>query len=220
MMATITAPPATETLADLLDRLGGISPSRVRFHPAPGTATEKDVLDLASRERRHYELVDGTLVEKAMGFRESMLAAALCDFLRSIIMPRNLGVVIGEQGMMRLFPGLIRMPDAAFISWDRIPGGRIPEEPIPDLAPDIAIEVLSKGNTSGEMERKRSEYFAARVRLVWMVDPIQRTVTVYTAVDRFTVLGENDVLDGGDVLPGLSIFLQELFAELDRTKGT
>jgi Uma2 family endonuclease len=121
--------------------------------------------------------------------------------------------------MMRLFPGLVRMPDAAFVSWDRIPGGRIPEEPIPDLTPDIAIEVLSEGNTPGEMERKRKEYFAARVRLVWMVDPIHRTVTVYTAPDRFTVLGENDVLDGGDVLPGLAIPLRDLFAELDRTKS-
>jgi Uma2 family endonuclease len=219
-MTTLAAPRSTtETLADLLEQLGGIAPNRVRYPPAPGTATEQDVLDLARREKRMYELVDGALVEKAMGFRESMLAAALCGFLRSITIPQNLGVVTGEQGMMRLFPGLVRMPDAAFVSWDRIPGGRIPEEPIPDLTPDIAIEVLSEGNTPGEMERKRKEYFAARVRLVWMVDPIHRTVTVYTAPDRFTVLGENDVLDGGDVLPGLAIPLRDLFAELDRTKS-
>jgi Uma2 family endonuclease len=219
MMATLTAPPATETLADLLDRLGGISPSRVRFLPSPGTATEKDVLDLACRESRHYELVDGTLVEKAMGFRESLLAGFILSMLRSWVVPRNLGVVTGEQGMMRLFPGLVRMPDVAFVSWDRMAGGRIPDEPIPDLYPDIAVEVLSVSNTPAEMNRKRREYFSVGVRLVWIVDPSTRTVNAYTTPDLFTELRGPDTLDGGDVLPGFAISVRDLFAELDRTQG-
>ena len=60
---------AIQTLDDLLERLGGISPRRVRFHPAPGTATEADVIEVEKRENRHCELVDGVLVEKAMGYR-------------------------------------------------------------------------------------------------------------------------------------------------------
>ncbi len=61
------------TLADVLRQLGGISPKRIRFRPAPGTATEKDVIEIRDRERRLYELVDGVLVEKVMGYWESVL---------------------------------------------------------------------------------------------------------------------------------------------------
>ena len=62
-----------ETLADLLEQLGGLAPARVRFRPPPGTATEKDVLEVEAHEDRLCELVDGVLVEKAMGWRESIL---------------------------------------------------------------------------------------------------------------------------------------------------
>jgi len=71
--ATI-APADIKTLADLRRRLGGIPLERIWFHPAPGTATEKDVIEAEERENRLCELVDGTLVEKAMGFEESRLA--------------------------------------------------------------------------------------------------------------------------------------------------
>jgi hypothetical protein len=72
---------AIDTLADLLEHLGGIHPNRVRFRPAPGTATEKDVLAIHDREGRLHELVDGVLVEKAMGLSESLLAGALIAVL-------------------------------------------------------------------------------------------------------------------------------------------
>jgi hypothetical protein len=61
------------TVADLLEQLGGISPERVRLQPAPGMATEQDVLDIYAREKRPCELVDGVLVEKPMGYYESRL---------------------------------------------------------------------------------------------------------------------------------------------------
>jgi Uma2 family endonuclease len=116
---------------------------------------------------------------------------------------------------MRLAPGLVRIPDVAFISWDRLPNRRVPTEPIPDLAPDLAVEVLSVGNTLGEMARKRQDYFAADVHLVWQVDPRTRTVEVFTAPDQSTILHETHILDGGTVLPGFTLPLPELFAALD-----
>ena len=83
---------AIETLADLLEQLGGIAPDRVRFRPALGTATEKDVLALRNGpERRLCELVDGVLVEKAMGFRESFLALVLGSILRALWATDTLG---------------------------------------------------------------------------------------------------------------------------------
>ncbi len=215
-MTTVQTPPTVRTLADLLERLGGIAPGRILIRPAPGTATEADVLEVGRREHRLCELVDGVLVEKAMGLRESILAGAILAWLRGFVIPRNLGVVSGADGTMRLMPGLVRIPDVAFLSWGRLPGRRLPDEPIPDLAPDLAVEVLSAGNTPGEMARKCGEYFAAGARLVWLVDPESRTVAVHTAPDRSTLLSADRALDGGAVLPGFALPLPDLFAELDR----
>ena len=217
-MTSVSTPTVTiETLADLLEQLGGIAPDRVRFRPAPGTATEEDVLAIRhSPERRLCELVAGVLVEKAMGLRESYLASVLITILLTFVRPQNLGMVTAPDGTMRLAPGLVRIPDVAFISWDRLPNRRVPTEPIPDLAPDLAVEVLSVGNTPGEMARKRQDYFAAGVHLVWQVDPSTRTVEVFTAPDQSTVLHETHILDGGTVLPGFTLPLQELFAALDQ----
>src|SRR4029434_7827249 len=93
---------ALETLADLLDHLGGIAPERVRLSPAPGTATEEDVLYVHDHAGRLCELVDGVLVEKAMGFRESFLAAALIIILGNFVRPRHLGLGTAPYGMGRL----------------------------------------------------------------------------------------------------------------------
>jgi Uma2 family endonuclease len=118
--------------------------------------------------------------------------------------------------MVRLYPGLVRGPDVAYASWDRFPERKVPEQPIPTLAPDLAVEVLSESNTPKEMERKRGEYFSQGVSVVWEIDPSTRTATVYTPDGNETHLTESDRLDGGDVLPGFSLELSELFAELDR----
>ncbi len=219
MAQVLTSAGSIETLTDLLDQLGGIAPERVRVPPPPGTATEKDVLKVHARQGRLCELVDGVLVEKGIGFLESVLASALIEVLQGFVKPRNLGLVAGEAGMMRLAPGLIRIPDVAFISWERLPGQRMPREAIPDLAPDLVVEVLSTSNTEAEMARKRREYFAAGARLVWVVDPVARTVEVYMTPDQAIVRHEDEILDGGAVLPEFTLPLQDLFGELDRHGG-
>lgn len=216
MSAVPTPPDSITTMTELLERLGNIPLYRVRLRPLPGTATEGDLLRVAAQEDRLCELVDGMLVEKGMGFRESILAVVLASVLRAFVVPRNLGLVSGPDGTMRLFAGLVRIPDVAFFSWACLPGGRVPTEAIPDLAPDLAVEVLSASNTLGEMARKRREYFAAGVRLVWEIDQEARTVEVYSAPDDPVVLTQEQTLDGGDVLPGFTLSLRELFAELDR----
>src|SRR5215510_6060546 len=134
MTSVLTSTATIETLADLLEQLGGIAPERVRFRPAPGMATEKDVLAIHDHEGRLYELMHGVLVEKAEGLRESFLAIALASILRGFVKPQNLGMVTGESGMMRLMAGLVRIPDVAFISWDRLPNRRVPTEPLPEVA--------------------------------------------------------------------------------------
>ena len=118
--ATI-AVPEIKTLADLRRRLGGIPLERIWFHPAPGTATEKDVVEAEERENRLCELVDGTLVEKAVGFEEARVALRLGHLISSYLDQNDLGICVGADGMMRIAPGLVRIPDLSFISWDRLP---------------------------------------------------------------------------------------------------
>ncbi|MBC8116380.1 MAG: Uma2 family endonuclease [Candidatus Saccharimonas sp.] len=206
-----------ETLAELVERLGGIPLDRIRFHPAPGTATEKDVITaLEAPRKRICELIDGVLVEKAMGYRESVLASLLIELLNAWVRPRNLGLVSSPDGTLRLWAGRVRIPDVAFTSWDRMPGRKRPTKPIPELSPDLAVEVLSESNTYGEMQLKLADYFAASVRLVWIVDPELRTVEVHAGSGQMTLLRQDDTLDGGAVLPGFAVPLKDLFAELDR----
>ncbi|MBN9520370.1 Uma2 family endonuclease [bacterium] len=205
--------PPVRTVADLLRRLGDVPADRVRFDPVPGTAT---VADLLRDENRRCELLDDTLVEKPMGVRESFLALVLAEMLNAHIRGRNLGILTGADGTYELVSGLVRLPDLAFVSWDRLPGRRLPDEPVANVAPDLAVEILSARNTPAEMARKRAEYFAAGVRVVWEIDPRARAARVYTSGTDFTELTAADTLDGGAVLPGVVVPLANLFAELDR----
>jgi Uma2 family endonuclease len=211
--ATIEPLPTIQTVADLRKRLGGIPLERIWIRPAPGTATEKDVVEAEVHGNRLCELVDGTLVEKAMGFEEARVAARLVYLIEAYLDEHDLGICVGADGMMRIAPGLVRIPDVSFISWDRLPGRESPKGPIPRLAPDLAVEVLSKGNTTAEMRRKLGEYFDADVRLVWLIDPAKRTARVYSAPHRYVLIRADQPLDGGALLPGFSIVLSEL---LDR----
>jgi Uma2 family endonuclease len=208
MSVAIQAPPVQETVADLIAALGDIPASRIRLHPPIGSATEADVLELHTHTKRLCELVDGILVEKPMGYEESRLALIIGHLLLEYLSRNNLGVAAGEAGMLRIAPGLVRIPDVSFILWENLP-----ENPgaIPPIAPDLAVEVLSESNTPKEMQRKLNEYFAAGSKRVWFIDPRARTATDYSAPDRFTILDDSQSLDGGDLLPSLSISLRELF---------
>ena len=214
-MTTLAETDISETMEDLLHRLGDIAPSRVRMHPTPGTATEEDVLAIDAREGRLFELVDGVLVEKGMGYRESLIAIAISHALESWVGPRRLGLVTGEGGMMRIVLKQVRIPDVAYISAARLPSGKPPSNAVPAISPDLAVEVLSESNTKAEMARKRVEYFAGGTGVVWEVDPDTRSVGVHTGPDSFTTLRDDDVLSGGTVLPGFELPLRVVFAKLD-----
>jgi Uma2 family endonuclease len=212
--ATI-APPKIRTLADLHKRLGGIPLDRIRFEPPPGTATEEDVLELDRREGRGCELIDGTLVEKHMGAAESYLSWLLGHLLGQYLDRNKRGIGLNRDALLRISPGLIRMPDLSFISWDKLPGRKVPLKPIWDLYPDLAIEIISESNTPAEIRRKLDEYFKSGVRLAWVIDPRKRTARVHTSAQRSHLVREHQSLDGGDVLPGFSVRLADLFKHLE-----
>jgi Uma2 family endonuclease len=213
--ADSSTPYVWTSVSDLWARLGEVPLHRICLDPAPGRATEQDVLDWDDHADRICELIDGTLVAKTAGLFESLLTTAIIGILRGFVGENKLGIVFGITGPLRILPGQVRVPDACFISWDRFPDRKLPEISIPALAPDLAVEVLSNGNTESEMRRKLEDYFTAGVRLVWYVDPRTRTVAVYTSPEQCTTFDQNNVLTGGDVLPGLELSLRELFAEID-----
>ena len=208
-------PQAEWTFADVQARLVGIPANRIRTYPAPGTATEADLLDAEARGDRLCELIDGILVEKVMASLESALAMALAHCIQVYLDTRNLGMVLGEAGMLKISPGQVRIPDISFIRWERFPGGRPFDLPIFPLAPDLAIEIISKGNTADEMDRKLHDYFTAGVLLVWYIDPRTRDARAYTAADAWTAIGIDDSLLGGSVLPGFELPLRQLFARIE-----
>ncbi|HYT94106.1 MAG TPA: Uma2 family endonuclease [Gemmataceae bacterium] len=214
---TPTTAPTLDTLADLLHHLGDIPLERIRLRPAPGTATEQDVIAaLDGPDKRLYELIDGVLVEKVMSTREALLAGVLVHYLWDFVEEDDLGLVLPADGALRLQLGLVRIPDACFISWDRLPEGQLPDEAIAGVVPDLAVEVLSEGNTKAEMDRKLRDYFETGVRLVWFIQPKTQTATAYTSPTKSRRVGKEQALDGGDVLPGFRLYLKELFARAKR----
>src|SRR5262249_36034822 len=152
--------PAPNWSVERLRRYFGMIPAeRILLEPPPGTATEEDVLLINERKDRLCELVDGVLVEKAMGTKEGLLGVWLAHLLWDYLEKHPIGIVLGGDGMLRLFPGLVRVPDVSFISRRRLSRGKLPDEAIASLGPDLAVEVISEGNTKREIDRKLREYF-------------------------------------------------------------
>ncbi|MBN2578493.1 MAG: Uma2 family endonuclease [Pirellulales bacterium] len=213
-----TLPPTEWTMADVLSRLGNVPPERIRVNPAPGTATIQDVIDLDDHHDRLCELVDGILVEKTMGFDESNLALVLAHILGNYLEKHNLGIMAGEAGMMEILPNQVRIPDISFIRWERYRNRKNPKSGAPFMAPDLAVEIISPSNSKGEMDRKLHDYFSAGVKLVWYIDPATRSAKAYTAPDQCRNVDENGSLSGGDVLPGFTLPLKDLFARIEGPK--
>jgi len=211
--------PVYRTLASLFRRLGPIPPARVRLSPAPGWAEECHVLEIADRESRLCELVDGVLIEKDMASFESHVAMLIGFYINLFLTDHDLGIVLGPDGMLRLAEGLVRIPDVSFISWDQLPKRIFPDEPIASLYPNLAVEVISAGNTPGEMRRKLRDYFTAGSQLVWLVYPKTQSAEVFTSPRKPRKLTEADSLLGGDVLPGFELSLRTLFARAARKRS-
>jgi Uma2 family endonuclease len=218
----IAAPaPVVRTLADLLHDLGDVSPKRILIDPPPGTATEADVIRYVDGDDKHLvELIDGTLVEKAMGAYEGRVGILVGHYIETFLETNDLGVTFGADATLRILPRQVRLPDVSFVSWVKLPNRELPAESVAPLVPDLAVEVLSESNTPREMERKRRDYFAAGVRLVWQIDPDTRTADVFTAPDVFTTVPADGTLDGGAVLPGFTLSLQRLFERAGRRRGS
>jgi Uma2 family endonuclease len=206
--------PQFATPFDLAERFGDIPLSRIRFTPPPGEATEEDVLAINDHEGRLFELVDGTLVEKAMGSYESLIAGYLLTELNIYLKSHRIGIALPPDGFLRLGVKLIRIPDISFIAREALQKGKFPRRGIATMAPTIAVEVISESNTKREMEGKLDEYFQFGAKEVWYIYPDTKTLLQYTARHEMRTLTEQETLVT-PVLPGFACPLAPLFAHPD-----
>lgn len=205
------------TIEHRLEELGDVPADRVLQNPSPGSATLFDLLSVNESRQNLCELVDGTLVEKTMGIKQSIVGMSIGRILGNFVSTKQLGYVTGSDGFFRLRSS-VRGPDVSFVSRDRFPKGQAIDK-YPSIAPNLVVEVLSDGNTRGEMNRKRLEYFHAGVELVWIVDLVNRTIAIYRSSAAYRVVGENDTIDGEEVLAGFQCKVIDFFADLDKLES-
>jgi Uma2 family endonuclease len=104
-------------------------------------------------------------------------------------------------------PDTVRGLDVGYWSYERLP--RVTDAYI-EVAPDLAVEVLSSSNRPGQIREKMREYFNRGVRMVWIIDPVDRTVTIYRSLEEGRVLHESATITGEDVLPDFSCLVADL----------
>lgn len=175
--------------------------------------TADDLLHLPEDGVRR-ELIAGELIElpPPPGSQHGFVASNAGGILREFTFPRRLGAVFAaETGfIISSDPDTVRAPDAAFVAADRLPEGGIPSGYL-RLAPDIVVEVVSPSDTAADVHSKVCAWLTAGARLVWVVYPDSRSVTVYRSMQDASVLGPDDTLDGAPVLEGFEIRVSELF---------
>lgn len=207
--------PVFATPLDLVNRFGDIPLWRIHFDPPPGQATEEHCLAINESSSTLCELVDGTLIERAIGTYESLIAANLLTELNIYLKRNRLGIALGADAMLQLRVKLIRLPDVSFIAKEKLECGKFPHRGVAAaLAPTIAVEVISPANSKGEMQDKFEEYFRCGAREVWYVYPPTKTLVRYTSPTVCETLAEQDTLSS-PVLPGFQCPLGTLFAHPD-----
>jgi Uma2 family endonuclease len=172
-----------------------------------GTATEAELLE-SPADGRKYELVRGHLVVSPGGFQHGHVALAIASALHAHARTHGLGRAFDSSTGFRFPGGDVLSPDAAFVAQARIPQ---PEpEGFPDLVPDLVVEVLSPSERPRAVTEKVRAYLEAGVRLVWVVNPRTRTVTVHAVGRAASTVGEDGVLDGEVVVPGFRCALRDV----------
>lgn len=174
--------------------------------------TAEDLLALPDDGFRH-ELVNGELTTMTpAGSEHGIIAMRLATRVGPYVEARDLGEVFTAETGFKIAsdPDTVRAPDLAFVRRERIPESGIPKGFWPG-APDLAAEVVSPGDTYEEVEEKVAQWLGAGTLLVWVVNPRHRTVAVRSTSDEVRILSETDELHGGDVLPGFTCSVAELF---------
>jgi Uma2 family endonuclease len=171
----------------------------------PGPGLPSDVL---------YEIIDGTIVElPPMGTYPVEVASILFEYLGPFVRRAGLGRAIVEV-LFRVDAKNQRRPDISYFSFAKWPKGRRTPDSQPwDVVPDLAIEAISKNDVAWDVLEKVRIYFEVGVRAVWLIYPNQDVIHVFESFKQIRVLTRDDVLDGGEVIPGFQLPLSLLFEE-------
>jgi Uma2 family endonuclease len=178
------------------------------------SVTPEDLLALP--DSVSYELVDGTLVERHMGWESSWIGGQIIRRLNAHCSDKNLGWVAQADAGYQCFPDrpkLVRKPDVSFLRRGRLPGEQLPRGHC-TIPPDLAVEVISPNDEAEEIEEKLSEYLGVGVALVWVIYPKTRTVYVYRPDGTANRLTDRQELSGEDVVPGFACPIRDLFPPL------
>ncbi len=162
-----------------------------------------------------YEIINGKVVEKSMGLYEVHVNNLLNLFLGRFVFDNQLGNVEAEM-LFKLRPEsrTQRRPDIAFISYEKWPKGkRYPSGNAFQIVPELVIEVVSPTNFANEVDEKVVEYLEAGVRMVWVVFPTTSRIYIHESLTSVRVLTRVDELDGGEVLPGFRLALNQIFED-------
>lgn len=168
-----------------------------------------EIAQLPENELRRLELDEGEIVEMASSKPiNTIIAGRVIYFLNAHVIPNDLGYISVPDGGYKLADKTVRQPDAAFVAKERL--AKIPRNF--DFAPDLAVEVVSKNE---DVLKKVNEYIRAVTRLVWAIYPDEKMVYVFHPAGagelRMQSFGVQDTLDGGDVLPGFTLKVSEIF---------
>jgi Uma2 family endonuclease len=175
------------------------------------TFTAADLLAMPDGDK--YELVNGKLVERNMGMESSVVAGRIFFRIIAFVEQHALGIVAPEGTGYQCFDNDregVRRPDTSFVAIGRLPNDA-PPRGFCRIPPDLAVEVVSPNDTYYEVEEKVQEYLEAGVKLVWVVNPDNRTLRVHRPDGTPTDLDENEIVSGEDVLPGFTCRVGEFF---------
>jgi Uma2 family endonuclease len=174
--------------------------------------TEADLLALPNVGK--YELVEGELIMSPAGFMDhGRIIARLLARLTTYVDKQKLGVTSDGQTGCWMTSGNLRCPDVSFLSKARVKASFGQKSVFLQGAPDLAIEVLSPNESARMIDDKIADYFESGARLVWIVNPADKTVGIYRSVKLDRTLRSGDELSGEDVVPGFSMPVDEVFKQ-------
>jgi len=158
-----------------------------------------------------YELIRGEIVAVTpTGVSHGGVTRRIGTLLGDFVDAHGLGEVVGAETGFWLTADTLRAADCAYINQEKMSQLANPEKFAP-FAPDLAVEVVSPGDTAFDIRDKVDLYRAAGTRLIWVIYPSSRKVDVYLPDGTAREVSEGGALDGGDVLPGLHIPVEALF---------
>jgi Uma2 family endonuclease len=174
-----------------------------------GSATIQDLLN-TPKDGKKYELVDGEILVSPAGMRHSEVAQKIAHLISEFLDRNPIGKVYSSDVGIAFPNGNVRSPDVTYVSLAKLPGGRSPDT-FGEVIPDFVVEVLSPSDSLRELGRKIGEFLENRVPLVWLVDPVRETVTVYRSLSQTEQFGASNTITAEPVLPGFSVPVRRFF---------